>query len=306
VELYYDTRGSYRRVMKALYRRMGVRPNHVQIYRWVDRLGMCCKDPIQMARELHPAWGECMGVDSKVIKISGGEFYLILAVDLGSQDVINYSLERHEDFDAYSALLREIKLQIGYTPRIIVTDLDPAWFAAIHHVYPGIPIQGCVIHVERIVDRVMPKRNRTIEQEELKLLIRRFLYASSLVEAYQNLNEIMTRQDEWEDDASREAITTILTHHRILTTHFQVPGSYRDNNITESIIDKLEMKLKMIRGFKKIESARNSLRLAITHYRFSPFLSSRNGNNGKSPLRLAGVDTSQIDWITYSQKHITR
>jgi hypothetical protein len=74
----------------------------------------------------------------------------------------------------------------------------------------------------------------------------------------------------------------MIAHRRVLTTHLKVPDSFRDNNITESIIDKLEMKLKMIRGFKKMNCARNSLKLAITHYRFSPFLSSRNGNNGKA------------------------
>jgi len=85
-------------------------------------------------------------------------------------------------------------------------------------------------------------------------------------------------------------------------THLKVPDSFRDNNITESIIDKVEMRLKMIRGFKKMNCARNSLRLAIMHYRFSPFLSSNNGNNVKSPLMLAGVNTANINWITYSQK----
>ena len=81
----------------------------------------------------------------------------------------------------------------------------------------------------------------------------------------------------------------------MLTTHLKVSNSFRGNNITESIIDKVEMKLKMIRGFKKMNCARNSLKLAIMHYRFSPFLSSRNGNNGKSPLMSAGVNTTDID-----------
>ena len=113
-------------------------------------------------------------------------------------------------------------------------------------------------------------------------MIRRFLYASSLVEAHQTLREIKNRRGEWTDEGSRQAINSMIAHRRVLTTHLKVPDSFRDNNITESIIDKLEMKLKMIRGFKKMNCARNSLKLAITHYRFSPFLSSRNGNNGKA------------------------
>jgi len=84
VELYYDTRGSYRRVMNALHRRIGVKPSHVQIFRWVDELGENCKDEIQVARELHPHWSRCLGLDSKALKISGFKRYLLLAADLST------------------------------------------------------------------------------------------------------------------------------------------------------------------------------------------------------------------------------
>jgi hypothetical protein len=87
----------------------------------------------------------------------------------------------------------------------------------------------------------------------------------------------------------------------VLTTHLKVSESFRDNNITENIIDKVEMKLKMVRGFKKMNCARNSLNLAIMHYRFTPFPSSRNGNNGKRPLILVDVNTAKINRTAYSQ-----
>ncbi|MEM2842218.1 MAG: hypothetical protein QW201_02840 [Thermoproteota archaeon] len=51
VELYYDTRGSYRRVMKAL-RRRDVKLSHVQISRLIDELGKRCKSTVDVAREL--------------------------------------------------------------------------------------------------------------------------------------------------------------------------------------------------------------------------------------------------------------
>jgi len=62
------------------------------------------------------------------------------------------------------------------------------------------------------------------------------------------------------------------------------------------------MRLKMIRGYKRVRTARNSLKLIVMHYRFKPFSScKKKEHNGKSPLNLAGVDTSNINWITYSQ-----
>jgi hypothetical protein len=82
--------------------------------------------------------------------------------------------------------------------------------------------------MERIIDRLMPKRNRTMKQEELKNLVRRFLYASSLVEAHQSPREIKDRRDEWTDDGSRQAINSIIAHHKVLMTYFKFPESFRD------------------------------------------------------------------------------
>ena len=94
VELYYDTRGSYRRVMKALMRR-GVKVSHVQVYRWIDELGAKCKSTVDVARELRPRWSGFLGLDSKVVMVGGGEMLLLVAVDLGTQDLVHSSLVVH-------------------------------------------------------------------------------------------------------------------------------------------------------------------------------------------------------------------
>jgi len=301
VELYCDTRGSYRRVMKAL-RRRGVRVSHVQVYRWIDTLGQKCKSTADVARELQPRWSCFLGLDSKVVKVGGGERILLVAVDLGTQDLVHSSLVEHEDYETLSLFLFDLRRKIRYEPKMVVIDLDPAWIKAVREIFPDVPVQGCVVHVERIVDKAIPKRKRTPEQEDLKNLIRQVLYAETLKDSRKALSELRDRRGEWRDASSMSATSTILDNYPMLTTHFKVKGSYRDNNITESVIDKIETKLKIIRGFKKENTANNSLKLAVMHYRFNPFLSSRQGNNGKSPLMLAGVDTSKLDWVTYSQQ----
>ena len=96
-------------------------------------------------------------------------------------------------------------------------------------------------------------------------------------------------------------IKSIQENFRLIVAHFDVENPFRDNNIAESVIDKIEMKPKMIRGYKKRNSARNSLKLIVIHYRFNPFSScKKKENNGQSPLRLAGIDTSRMNWTDYS------
>jgi len=140
-------------------------------------------------------------------------------VDLKGESLIaiqEYLCKRCNRFFRYPCLGKGRYGFVGWTR----LESLSAWFKAIRHVYPSIPIQGCVVHMERIIDRLMPRRSRTVKQEELKILIRRFLYASSLAETNQSLQEIKSRRDEWVDDRSRQAINSIIAHRKVLATHF--------------------------------------------------------------------------------------
>jgi transposase-like protein len=188
---------------------------------------------------------------------------------------------------------------------MLVIDDDRAWRAACETVFPGVPIQLCVMHFERVVDRILPKRKRTPEQEEFKQLVRRVLYANSRDAAGKAMDEMLEAKRSKRFAGRKVAHVTfsLIRDFRLLTAHFVVGTRFRDNNITEGVNDKLGMKLFLIRGFKKEGSARNTLKLIVMHYRFNPFASCKiKEHNGKSPLNLAGVDTSRLDWVVYSQR----
>jgi len=199
--------------------------------------------------------------------------------------------------------LREVRSAIGYVPKLAVIDLDMTWREAVQSVFPFAPIQLFVVHFERVVDRIIPKLKRTPRQMELKQMVRNVLYAQSEMEATDALDRLLKRKGYFRDKKSRQVINSLKENFDLLTTHFRVKGSFRSNNAAESVNDKLGMKLWLIRGYKKVRTARNSLNLMVMHYRFNPFSSCRiKEHNGKSPLDLAGVNTSRLDWIAYSQK----
>ena len=297
---YFNTRGSFRRTSDSINHRIG----YVRIFRIIDALGRGCKSPVQVALELHPKWSGMLGCDGKVIKIRGREWALLMAVDLGTQDVVDFRLVKHEDYPSIEPFLREVSDKIGYEPKEIVIDLDPAWKEAVGSVFPYTPIQLCVVHFERIVDRTIPKLKRTPKQMELKKMVRSVLYAKTEDEARSAFEELMKKRSRFRDKKSRYVLRSLRENLGLLITHFRVRGSFRSNNITESVNDKIEMKLKMIRGYKKVRKAIHSLNLVVMHYRFKPFSSCKNKNhNGKSPLNLAGINTNRIDWIRHSQKN---
>ena len=56
-------------------------------------------------------------------------------------------------------------------------------------------------------------------------------------------------------------------------------------------------------GFLGFGTAWNSLKLWIMNYRFHPFRCNRNRTpNGLSPMELAAVDISNINWVEFSQR----
>lgn len=278
---------------------------HMQIYRIINKLGEGCKDSVQIAKELRPKWSGFLGCDGKAIKIHGEEWVLLTAVDLGTQDIVDSSLAKGEDYIAVDLFLKKLRDEIGYAPKEGVVDNDRAWIEAFKDVFPDVPLQICVVHFERIVDREIPKRKRTPRQERLKEMIRQIIYAHDEINAREVLDQILVlkRKRYYTDKKSLYIIRSLKTNFERLVTHFHVPGSFRDNNITESVNGKIEMRLYLIRGYKKVQSARNSLKLIAMHYRFNPFSSCKNkDHNGKSPLNLTGVNTSKLDWIAYSQK----
>jgi transposase-like protein len=170
-------------------------------------------------------------------------------------------------------------------------------------VFPDVPIQLCVVvHFERVVDKILPKRKRTPEREEFKQMVRKVLHAASERAAMLAMEEILEarRNKRFSGRKVTHIIVSLIRNFRLLTAHFRVGTRFRDNNLTENVNGNIGMKLYLIRGFKNEESAKNTLKLMAMHY---PFSSCKiKENNGKSPLNLSGVDTSKRDSVTYSQR----
>jgi hypothetical protein len=55
-------------------------------------------------QELHSKWSVRLGLDGKVCQISDEEYVFLSAVDLGTQDIVDYELSRSEDYIRVSSL----------------------------------------------------------------------------------------------------------------------------------------------------------------------------------------------------------
>ena len=79
----------------------------------------------------------------------------------------------------------------------------------------------------------------------------------------------------------------------------------RTNNIAEGMTRRPDEKITKADGYMYHDTCWATMKMLIMWYRFKKFTDCRKKNkykNGKSPLNVAGVNTSNIDWIRFSQR----
>jgi len=299
-DLYFNAEASYRAVGRQLH----VRP--YQIFRWIDELGSNCKSFEEVAQELSPHYIGYFLADGTTIYIKGRKHQLLLTADVESQDIPYAWLAEAEDHENWRTTLLGLKDVIHYPAKGAVIDGDPGLWRAMREVFPGMPIQMCVRHLHNYHVYHLRYKFQGPEKgiEPFVDITHRMLYAKNpdhlrhLFEEYETMRNFLIK-------AGLEAeIMNFESKFGSLWTHFDQPGLPRTNNIIEGIIDQLKHKVTACHGFEYYDTAWNCVKMVIMNYRFHNFTCSRiKGHNGKSPLRLANVNTQGINWVTFSQKN---
>lgn len=299
-ELYYDSEASYR----AVSRQLGIAP--YRLFEIINALGANCKSTIDVAKELKPKWSGYLFIDEKSIWIKGVEWFLLIAVDLGTQDIVHWGLVLIENELSVAWFLIVIKMLIGYPFKGLISDLLPAFFGTSRWLLPGIPHQFCTYHAYRATDFYLRYHYRSGD----KLWAERFLVITRIIcrcktskTALRALDYLERHHDELRQARLIKRANILRIRFPYLIKRFKDQNLRPDNNIVENVIKQLNQKFKKVAGFETYKTAYNSISLLIMRYRFHRFNCSRiRGNNGKSPLELAGVDTTNINWVRFSQK----
>ena len=303
IRLYFDTAASYRSVGRTLKMRS------MTAYDRIIRMGFNSKSPLEVSLELKPQWPGYLIVDGDSIVVGKHKESLLLGVDAFSQDISHAILAEHEDGMNWMQFFLVLKHPIGYPLKGIVSDGDPAIQEAREAVFPDVPWQLCVRHFEKELRhflryRFTEKRGYWREIDRLLQAVHRILYASSFKEAKRYLLAISI------DPGFKQAglsgvIDNIEKKFPNLVTHHLHPDMPRTSNIAEGVISRLDSKINQADGYSSYDTCWATLKMLIIWYRFKRFTDCRNKNrhkNGKSPLELAKVDTTNISWIRFSQR----
>jgi transposase-like protein len=303
VTMYFDRGASYRGVGREL----SIDP--MTAYTHIAQLAQNCKAPWEVNLELKPTWSGYLIVDGDAIRVKDHREFLLLGVDTYSQDIPHAILAEHENGQNWTHFLVMMRSPIHYPFKGLTSDGDPALQEAIMAVCPDVPYQLCVRHYEKQLQRYLryelclSSRWRQ-EQQRFLSAVHNMLYADSMSLA-QKYRDVISIDPGFKKAGLGELITTMNSKFADLTRYHLHPGIPRTTNIAEGVISRLDYKITAGKSYKSHTTAWATLKMLIMYLRFKKFTDCQRKNrfkNGQSPLQLAGVNVSNLNWITFSQK----
>ena len=258
-----------------------------------------------------------VGVDEKYVLVPKNDkpagkmrrwMYVYFAVDVYTYDLLHIAIYPHNNEASAEAFLLGLRAK-GYGPRVIVTDLRQDYGPVVGRVFPKAEHHGCIFHalqnVERLVKEVYGDNYAETypEAETLKRHIYHIFEAKTKRTAQKRYAEVLALREGYV-----RGTPSVVVIFDFLERHWAklVNGVESDlvpatNNSVELVIRRFDQHYQNFCGFDSIDSARLYLGVFEKLYRFTPF--SRDAQpaiRSKSPLQLAGYDTSQLPMAALS------
>lgn len=107
----------------------------------------------------------------------GNDSVLLCALGItpeGKRQILGFSLTRQEDGDSWKRFVASLKARglTGNQLKLVIADDHPSIKAAVAIVYPGIPLQNCIVHKMRSVLRKTSYKTKAAIAEDLKTIFR--------------------------------------------------------------------------------------------------------------------------------------
>ena len=259
-----------------------------------------------MAKELQPKWSGHLLIDGKTIYVKKKRYALLLTADAVTQDIPCAYFSYSEDYRSYKKLLNVVKEDLQYPVKGIVIDGDPGLVKAVRRVFPMVPCQLCIRHLNSYHNYHFRYQynGSGVGVTEFLEITHKLLYAKGVAHLNYVYQQYLQFLEEYEERIDfKKILYAFESKFGHLWVHYEHKGLPRTTNIIEGIIRQLSRKIDDTDSFNYPGTAWNMLKLLIMRYRFKKFSCSRiKGNNGHSPLMLADVNTKNINWIKFSQK----
>jgi transposase-like protein len=303
LQAYELGRGSYRRVAGAL----GV--SSATAYRWVAQFGGQLL-PVAALFGVVRSSG-VVGVDEKWVQVPMNDkpagkhkkwMYVYVAVDVYTYDLLHIAIYPYVGSDSARAFLLTLQAK-GYRPRVIVTDLNQDYDAAIMAVFPHAEHHECVFHAlqawQRQIREVYGKDYREQHPEAVTLQeqIEKLFRAKTKRTAQRRYQKVLAQKKAYvgQTPAVAAVFASLERHWPKLVNAIESECIPLTNNATELVIRRFDQHYQTFCGFDTIATAQIYLAVFEWCYRFTPFTADAQRRiRGKCPLELAGYDVRKL------------
>ncbi len=307
VEMYETLLTTYRRSARFF----GVRA--VTVYHWVTSLSpaaTCLAAYLGVVRT-----SGVIGIDDKWILVCSPSAvrphgqrsravwrYAYFAIDVYSYDLLALELYPEHSDEAVRLILLELKAK-GIRPRVVVSDLDPAYGRILPQVFPNAIHHECIFHALQGWSSQMTKvygryyREKVPEVAPLHDAITNLFNAQTQKTVRKRFTDLMAMRETYVTKTPEIATVfdSVERHFPKLINAIESTDIPRTNNATELVIRRFDQHYQAMCGLDTLESAKIYLRVFELVYRLTPFADDgRREIRGKSPLELAGYDVKSL------------
>ncbi len=283
------------------------------LYHWVASLSpaaLCLAAYLGVVRT-----SGVVGIDDKWIKVCSPSAvrphgrhpravwrYAYFAVDVYSADLLALELYPEHNDAAVRQFLLELKAK-GLQPRVVVSDLDPAYGRMLPLIFPQAVHHECIFHAVQNALHQMTKVygrhywEKIPETAPLQEAITQLFQAQTQKTVRQRFAELLDLRSSYVTHTPEIAcVFDSLEHHfPKLVNAIESPLIPRTNNATELVIRRFDQHYQSMCGLDSFESAQVYLRVFELTYRLTPFMNDNPGaKRGRSPLQLAGYDLKTL------------
>jgi len=307
VEVYETLLTTYRRSARLF----GVKA--VTVYHWVASLSpaaTCLAAYLGVVRT-----SGVVGIDDKWILVCSPSAvrphgrrsravwrYAYFAIDVYSYDLLALELYPEHNDEAVRLILFELKAK-GIRPRVVVSDLDPAYGRILPQVFPNAVHHECIFHALQNASMQMTRvygryyLEKVPESVPLHDAVTQLFQAQTQKTVRKRFAELLAMRETYVTKTPEIACVfdSLERHFPKLVNAIESPDIPRTNNATELVIRRFDQHYQAMCGLDTLESAKVYLRVFELVYRLTPFADDgRPEIRGKSPLELAGYDLKAL------------
>lgn len=225
--------------------------------------------------------------------MSGDSHCCYIAIDAISTDLVHWALEDGENQQSFTFFLTVIRDHLHCPVWSITSDLGRArcFLSPVETLFPDARHQACIVH---FFGRFFPRmgivsHTHRDQHRVLRQLLSATLMASSLLDATQQRDYLISQRHRFTTPIQRAAIASLLRNFSRYTQHFNEPNLPRDTNLAENIFGRLQQSIAAFRGLPHRVAAYNILKIWFWFYRTSPLVNSTlETRKNRSPLQLNG------------------